>query len=167
MHAVIEWATSVLETDEEILVPVKKLWVQYTAQNPGISLDDFTRALESDARFEFMEGTDPTEGLEDWTEEERAEHIAEMEALGFFGGPRVKLASREITREHVARMIAKHTNNMLNALWSAYDVRPEDLDPEQDAELLDLIARAKELQLNLQEILGTPEEDQEQESSES
>ncbi len=158
MHDVIEWAASILETDEEILVPVKKLWAQYTAQTPGISLDDFTRALEADARFEFMEGTDPTEGLEDWTEEERAEHIAEMESLGFFGGPRVKLASREITREHVARMIAKHTNNMLSALWSAYDVRPEDLDPEKDAELLDLIAQAKELQLTLQEMLPPPDD---------
>ncbi|MCX7838167.1 MAG: hypothetical protein N2559_01740 [Anaerolineae bacterium] len=166
MNNLTDWAAGILETDEEILVPVKKLWVQYTAQNPGISLDDFTRALEADARFEFMEGTDLEEGLEDWTEEERAEHVAEMEALGFFGGPRVKLVSREITREHVARMIAKHTNNMLNALWSAYDVRPEDLDPEEDAELLDLIARAKELQLNLREILELPPEDQEQKPSE-
>lgn len=164
MNTLTDWAAGILETDEEILVPVKKLWVQYTARNPGISLDDFTRALEADPRFEFMEGTDLEEGLEDWTEEERAEHIAEMEALGFFGGPRVKLVSREITREHVARMIAKHTDNMLNALWSAYDVRPEDLDPEEDAELLDLIARAKELQLNLREILELPPDDQAQTS---
>lgn len=157
MNELIEWAARVLETDEEILVPIKKLWTQSDARARGISLDDFTRALENDARFELMQGTDPNEGLEDWSEEERAEHSAEMEALGFFGGPRVKLASRAITREHVARMIAKHTNNMLAALWGAYDVRPEDLDPEKDAELLDLIAQAKELQLTLREML--PPED--------
>lgn len=153
MNHLTDWTAGILETDEEILVPVKKLWVEYTKHNPGISLDEFTHTLQADARFEFMKGTNLAEGLEEWTEEERAEHVAEMEALGFFGGPRVKLVSREITREHVARMIAKHTNNMLNALWSAYDMRPADLDPEADAELLDLIARAKELQLNLREIL--------------
>lgn len=158
MNTLTDWAASILETDEEILVPIKKLWTQYVARASDVSLDDFTRALEADERFEFMEGTDPTEGLEDWTEEERAEHIAEMESLGFFGGPRVKLKSREITRDHVARMIAKHTDNMLNALWGAYDVRPEDLDPDKDAELLDLIARAKELQLKLREILPPPED---------
>lgn len=159
MNDLTDWVAGILETDEEILVPVKKLWVQYTAQHPVIALDDFTRALQADARFEFMEGTDLAEDLEDWTEEERAEHIAEMESLGFFGGVRVKLVSREITRDHVARMIAKHTNNMLNALWEAYDVRPEDLDPERDAELLDLIAQAKELQLTLREMLPPPEDD--------
>ena len=156
MSALTDWAASVLETDEEILVPVKKLWIEYSSHAPGALLEEFTRALEADERFDFMEGTDLTEGLGDWTEEEIAEHIAEMESLGFFGGPRVKLKSREITRDHVAKMIKKHTDNMLSALWGAYDVRPEDL---EDAELLDLIARAKELQLKLQEILPPPEED--------
>jgi hypothetical protein len=158
MSGLTDWAAGILETDEEILVPVKKLWVQSPARARGVSLDDFTRALEEDARFEFMGGTDPSEDLQDWTEEEIADHLAEMESLGFFHGPRVKLKSRELTRDHMARMIAKHTDNMLSALWSAYDVRPEDLDPEQDAELLELIARAKELQLHLREILPPPEE---------
>lgn len=157
MSALTEWAAGVLEADEEILVPVKKLWTQYSSRAHNVSLDDFTRALETDARFEFIPGMDPTKGLEDWTDEERAEHVAEMESLGFFGGPRVKLKSRAITRDHIARMIARHTDDMLNALWRAYDVRPADLDPERDGELLDLIVRAKELQLNLRDILPPPE----------
>jgi len=66
------------------------------------------------------------------------------------------MAHREITAEHIAKMLKKHTDNMMNALWSAYDVRPEDLDEEEDAMLLDLIARAKELQLETQEILPPP-----------
>jgi hypothetical protein len=159
MRADTDWAAGILETDEEILVPIKKLWIQSPARARGVSLDDFTCTLERDARFEFWDGTDPTKNMTDWSEKEIAEHTADMESLGLFSGPRVKLKSRELTRDHMARMIAKHTHNMLNALWSAYDVRPEDLDPEQDAELLDLIARAKELQLNLREILPPPEED--------
>jgi hypothetical protein len=75
-----------------------------------------------------------------------------MEALGFFGGPRVKMKHREITIEHVAKMLKKQSDNMMSALWSAYDVRPEDLDEEEDGELLDLIARAEELRQKIQEM---------------
>jgi len=133
MSALTDWAATILETHEDILVPVKKLWVEYCAQTPGVSLDEFTRALEAEERFEFMGGTDPRKGLEELTEEEIAEHIAEMESLGFYGGPRVKMAHREITAEHIAKMLKKHTDNMMNALWSAYDVRPEDLDGQDGA----------------------------------
>jgi hypothetical protein len=165
MSALTDWAAAALQVDEDILVPVKKLWVEYSAHTPNVSLDDFSRALARDARFEFVEGIDPTEHLDDWTEEEKADHIAEMEALGFFGGPRVKMKNREITREHIARMLKKHTDNMMNALWSAFDVRPADLPAEAQHALLDLIAQAKELQLDLQDVLSA-EEDQEDHSGE-
>ncbi len=161
MNPMIEWAIPILETHEDILVPVKKLWTMYVAERPGVTLEEFTYALEQDERFEFMEGTDPTDGL-DLPPDEMAEHIAEMEALGFFGGPRVKLREREITAEHIAKMLKKHTDNMMKALWGAFDVRPEDFDREQDAELLDLIARAKELQLKIEELLPPPEDDTEE-----
>ncbi len=40
--------------------------------------------------------------------------------------------------------------------WAAFDVRPEDLPEGGDEELLDLIARAKELQLKVQVLLPPP-----------
>ncbi|MDE3090898.1 MAG: hypothetical protein KGJ80_16095 [Chloroflexota bacterium] len=160
MSSLTDWAASVLETDEEILVPVKGLWNKYARRAPTTSLEEFSRALEQDARFEFIQGTDPTTGLDDWTEEEVANHVAEMEALGFFGGPRVKMKNREITHDHVAKMLKKHTDQMLSALWSAYDVRPEDLPEDAQKELLDLIAQAKELQLDVQEAIPVKEEDE-------
>lgn len=165
MSALTDWAASVLETDEEILVPVKKLWKEY-AQISQVSLDEFTRALEGDARFEFMGGVDHRRDLEDLAEEELGEHIEEMEALGYFSGPRVKMKDREITPEHIAKMLKKHTDRMMESLWAAFDVRPEDLPKGGDEELLDLIARAKELQLKVQEVLPPPPgEDASQESA--
>jgi hypothetical protein len=160
MNEIIKWVIPILETDDDILVPSKKLWTMYITDHPSVSLEEFTRTLEQDERVEFLEGIDPTDDL-DLSPDEMAEHIAEMEALGFFGGPRVKLKDRAITREHIAKMLKKHTDNMLTALWGAFDVRPENLDQEQDAELLELIARAKELQLKMQEMLPPPETDAE------
>lgn len=153
MSAITEWAGRVLETDEDILVPVKKLWNEYTAQVPGTTLAEFTRELENDARFEFFAGTNREKEMREMglSEEEMREEEAEMEAAGFFHGPRVKLKRRAITPDHIAAMIKKHTDRMMSALWAAYDVRPEDLDEEGEQELLDIIARAKELQLKAQE----------------
>ncbi len=163
MSALTEWAASLLETDEEILVPVKKLWKEYS-QMSQVSLDEFTHALEGDARFEFFEGTDHTKGFEDWSEEELAEYEEEMEAEGFFSGPRVKLKSREITPDHIAKMIKKHTDRMMSALWAAYDIRPEDLDEQSEQELLDMIVRAKEFQLKAQDAIKPDDEGAEKEN---
>ncbi len=159
MTGLTDWAAAILETDEDILVPVKKLWTQYRAKTPGVSLDEFTRALTQDARFEFMDGVHPTERWAESPEDASSDEREGMEASGFFSGPRVKMKDREITRDHVAKMVKKHTDNMLSALWSAFDVRPEDLPEEAQQELLDLIAQAKELQLDLEESLEPPEEE--------
>lgn len=162
MSTLTDWAATILQTDEDILVPVKKLWKDYSAQDAGVSLEAFKRALEKDARFEFMRGIDHKRGSEDWDEEEGAEDEEEMEAAGFFNGPRVKLKSREITPDHIANMIKRHTDRMMGALWAAYDIRPEDLDEQSEQELLDLIVRAKEFQLKAQEAIK-PESDEKKE----
>ncbi len=164
MSALTDWAATVLETDEDILVPVKKIWKEYSANTSGVSLDEFTRALEQDERLEFMEGTDHKESFEEWSEEELADYEKDMEAEGFFGGPRVKLKSREITPDHIAKMIKKHTDRMMSALWAAYDIRPEDLDEKSEQELLDIIVRAKEFQLKAQEAIKPGDEQEEKEN---
>lgn len=155
MSALTDWAGHVLETDEAIVVPVKKLWTEYIARNPGIALAEFTRELEDNARFEFFAGTNREKEMREMglSEAEMREEEAEMEAAGFFHGPRVKLKSRVITPDHISAMIKQHTDRMMSALWAAYDVRPEELDEQGEQELLDIIVRAKELQLKAQEAI--------------
>ncbi len=93
---ITDWVAQELATAEEFYVPVKKLWValQRMAEMPRLSLEEFTRLLEADERFEFEEGIDFGEGFPaEMQEEERAN----MEDLGFYSGPRAKLKDREIT----------------------------------------------------------------------
>ncbi len=153
MLSLADWTASILETHEDIIVPVKKLWAEYCKKRSGVSLEEFARILRADARFEFQEGVDHSEGLASWTKEEITEYVAEMEAQGFYSGDRVKIKAREITPEHIATMLKKHTDRMMASLWNAYDVRPEDLPEEQEEELLSLIAAAKRLQLDIEEDL--------------
>ena len=148
----LDWVCDFLERDTEIVVPIRRLWNQWRVQHAEPAYDEFEATVLADPRVQLMSGIDQTENMEFETDADRDAWIQEMEDAGFFHGPRVKLAARELSAEHIAAQLKKHTDNMLKNLWAAYDIRPEDLTPEQEQQLLDLIAAAKELQMNVQEI---------------
>jgi hypothetical protein len=87
-----------------------------------------------------MEGMSP----EEVEEEER-----DMEANGFYSGPRVKLEAREITPEHIAKMLKKHNDRMESALQQARAVLPEDASEADEGNLIDVIMLARKLRRNL------------------
>jgi len=142
----VEWAAEVLGSGEDILVPVKKLWLDMQSQGigTGLSVEAFIAMLEADERFEFFEGVDHGEG----DQEERAY----MEELGFFSGPRVKLASRELTREYLARMLRQSTQNLVEALEGAWEVRPVG-DVETEEQLLEILTLAQRLKHEVDKAL--------------
>jgi hypothetical protein len=141
---ITDWVAQELATAEEFYVPVKKLWVELLrrAEMPRLSLEEFTRLLEHDERFEFEEGIDFGEGF---PAERQEEERANMEDLGFYSGPRAKLKDREITREDLERILQCHTDNLLTALRGAWETRPPS-DQEAEDQLLDLLALAQRLQ---------------------
>lgn len=142
----VEWTAEVLSSGEDILLPVKQLWLEMQSQGigAGLSVEAFTALLEADERFEFFEGVDHGEG----DEEERAF----MEELGFYSGPRVKLASRELTGEYVARMLRQSTQNMLEALEEAWEMRPVG-DVEAERQLLEVLTMAQRLKHEVDKAL--------------
>ena len=73
---------------------------------------EFTQIVRSDESSEEMPGVDYTEDMEGISPEETAEYERDMEANGFYSGPRVKLQSRPITLENIARMLKKHNDWM-------------------------------------------------------
>jgi len=141
-----DWAAEALATDEEFIVPLKRLWLQAQAAGvaPDLSLEDFGRALEADERFELCEGVDFGDG----DPEERQV----MEELGYFSGPRVRLLTREITATDMAGAIKRSTDRMMEALQEAWNLRPED-DEEAETELLELLAMAQKLQREVNQVM--------------
>lgn len=99
-----------------------------------LDLEAFSQMLQADDRFEFDDGVDFAE--------DDPEVEAEMEALG---GPRARLKVREITREDLTRILKRKTQNILDALWAVWEVRPPG-DEEADDQLLELSASAQRLQ---------------------
>ncbi len=150
-----------LEAAPDFFVPVKKLWLMLQGARLAldISLEDFHQVLEGDVRFEFTPGVDHKEGLED--EPELAEEMEqEMEALGFYSGPRVKLVSREMTAEDVFAAMARSLARMNEALQGAWETRPQD-DQEIEDQLLDILAAGQKLEREIEELLEQQGQEQE------
>jgi hypothetical protein len=132
----------ILETDVDFYVPVKRLWriLQGEGLIEGSSLEEFHRILTDDESFEFA------------PELERFEDDPEMEALGLYSGPRVKLASREMTAEDVFAAMARSLARMNDALQGAWETRPEN-DLLLENQLLDILAAGQKLEREIHELI--------------
>jgi hypothetical protein len=162
-NRIITRVIEILQTDPDFFVPVKKLWLMLQGEGLAldIALDDFHHALEGDERFEFTPGVDHKEGFED--DPEFAEEMErEMEALGFYSGPRVKLVSREMAAEDVFAAMARSLARMNEALQGAWETRPQG-DPHVEDQLLDILAAGQKLEREVQELIEKQEEEKDQE----
>ncbi len=156
----IEWVRGYLEHDEDIIVPIKKLWNESSAAQGTPPLGEFTRIVLSDDRIEEMRGVDHTRHMEGMSPEEREEYERDMEAHGFYSGPRVKLRSRQITKEHITRMLKKHNDRMESALQEARAVMPDDANEAEEGNLIDVIMLARKFRRDLRAAGLEPPEDE-------
>ena len=159
----INQVIEILETAPDFFVPVKKLWLMLQSRElaQDIELEDFHRMLTQDDRFEFTPGVDHKEEFED--DPEMAEEMErELEALGFYSGPRVKLTSREMTPEDVFGAMARSLTRMNEALEGAWETRPEG-DQQVEDQLLDILAAGQKLEREIQELIDRQWEQSEQE----
>jgi hypothetical protein len=143
----------ILESDSDIYVPVKRLWL--TLRQEGLTVDDevevFSNHLRTDDRFEFAPMV--SLGIEsDISPELREKSEREMEALGFFGGPRVKLAAREMTTDDIFAGLRNSLMRMNDALQNAWETRPEG-DTETEDQLMEILAAGQKLEREIQELL--------------
>jgi len=97
-------------------------------------------------------GVDHNEDMDWMSAEEHEEYERDMEVMGFFSGSRLKLKSREITREHIAKMIFRHNERLELALKEARKSMPETLTEQQEGELIDLVEEVKELRKELRKL---------------
>jgi hypothetical protein len=142
-EAILDYVINVLETDPDVYAPVKRLW--YGLQDQGLdagSYDHFLAWLQNDPRFVVEPAVEDELGEPPpWPPEEEPE----MEALGFYLGPRVKLAARELTADHLAAILERHTGNLMSALEGAWALR-DPHDREAEDLLIEALAKAQQLQ---------------------
>jgi len=155
---VLQWTEEVLKETEEFFLPLRKLWKMSQDEGYETQYEEFASLLRSDPRFEFH-GRQPAEESLPPTDE------AEMEQMGFYGGPLVGLKGREPTREQVRDILLKKMDKMLWALQKAYEVRPEGDEATED-DLIEAMARAKRLRQGIEEAFDQSQGAQSSGSSE-
>ncbi len=140
----------ILETDPDFYVPIKKLWLMLQAEGLALDLEleAFRAQLEADDRFEIEDFDDSLPG----DPEVVAEIERDLEAMGFFGGPRVKLASREMTAEDIFAGLLRSLERMNEALRGAWETRPEG-DREAEEQLLDALALGHEMEEEIRQMI--------------
>jgi len=145
-RSITDWAAEQLSGDE-ILLPVRMLWREAWAAGfvHRLTAEEFTALLEGDPRFEVV----PAE--EEMDEGLTPEDLALLEEAGFFSGPRVKLAERELTPEYLARKIEESTTNLLNALRDAWESLPPGADEEAFLEIWEM---AQKLEAGMKEAVA-------------
>jgi len=159
----LDWVCAYLERDQDIVVPVKKMWNEWRETHDQLTLEDFTSIVLADTRCEEMPGVDHGRGMEWMAPDELKEYTQDMEALGFYSGPRVKLKAREITLEHIAKMIKKHNDRMEDALRQAREAMPKDASEQEEGALIDIQVMVERLRQELREAgLEPPEDDQDE-----
>jgi len=154
-----QWVRAYLERDEDIIVPMKRMWNEWHAAHDEPPLEEFTEAILLDPEVEEMRGVNHAKDMEWMEPAELAEHLEAMEREGFYSGPRAKLRAREITKEHIARMLKKHNDRMEAALHAARAVMPEDASEADEGKVIDAIAQVEELRRRLRKAGLEPPED--------
>lgn len=117
----LEWVYKCLLEDEEVIIPLKKLWKRRYGLAGEPSFEEFAEAVLSDQRFEQMYWLD---------------HDPCLEAFGYFAGPRVKLRSREITGRCVFRIMQKHNERILQVLLHALKILHNESSAEDINEII-------------------------------
>ena len=136
-----------LETAPEFFVPIKKLWKVLKEKNTVLhrmvatkpfSLEEFTALIREDERFIIQEAKSAP-----W--EDEPEEAAQMEQLGYYTGPRVRLTSRVPTKDDMIRIITHQAQKVIDNLVKAYETRPKDISEEDEGKLIDARVKAKKL----------------------
>jgi hypothetical protein len=141
------------------------MWNEWHATHRPPSLEDFTARVLADERFEEMGGVDHNEGMERMEPGEFEEYVRDMESMGFFSGPRIKLKTREITLEHITKMLKKHNDRLEWALQQAREALPEDATEQEEGALIDIQVAVEKLRQELRaSSLESPDEDEEEEA---
>lgn len=135
-----------LREDPDFLVPVKKLMRHFLKDEPLPEYHEFLALLKADPDLVVMDLEDKSED-EDWDEKE-------MEALGYYTGPRVRLKDRVPSPADIAAILKRHTDRMMEALGQAYCLGVEDFTEEEEDGMLELLARAKNLRDSVQKAIS-------------
>lgn len=151
-------AERILAADKDVIVAVKKVWLQVSREGTAQGFDvpqlpDFSAMLEGDPRFEFFPARTSLQDDFDQAPEDSAAEEAEMEQLGFFSGDRVKLKNVELTPSILGSIIRSKVDRTMDALTKAWELRPEG-DSATEDRLMEILVKTQKLQQDVKKTFS-------------
>lgn len=140
-------AEVILSEEEDCYVPIKKLaeLINQEKEHWNVDYQNLQCILNKDERFKIFDFDDKEDDF--WDDEEDLE----MQNLGYYKGARVMLLARQPSKDDIVRMLEQKTQNALDALKQAYNMRPN-LSDEEEAELLAVMMKTKHLKQGILEL---------------
>jgi len=133
-------AETILKEEEEIIIPIYKLYELITQEKEEVpELDQFITLVANDSRFVIMESKSTQEP---WSDDEDEA----MKSLGFYRGPRIFLKERKPSKEAMLQILQEKMQNTLDALNSLYGESFNDLSAKDEKQLIHIISKTKDLQ---------------------
>jgi len=137
----LDWVAEALQEDEEVIVPLKKIWGRRYGRAGEIPFNEFTEAVLKDERFEQVYCLD---------------YDAGFEVFGCISGPRVRLRSRPITPHSVLRVVRKHNERIVRVLLHALETLREGQGARSDDDLGEAIEILEQLRPALKRWTRVP-----------
>ncbi len=138
----------ILRDDPDFLVPVKKLMKHFLKDEPLPEYPEFLAGLKAEPDLVVMD-------LEDKSDNDYWDEV-EMEKLGYYTGPRVRLKDRVPSPADIADILKRHTDRMMESLGQAYCLGAEGFTEEEEDGMLALLERAKSLRDAVQKAIPVP-----------
>ncbi|OGF31083.1 hypothetical protein A2533_03515 [Candidatus Falkowbacteria bacterium RIFOXYD2_FULL_35_9] len=153
---ILQLTETILKEEEEFLVPIIKLYelMQSEKEFLDFEVDHLQRLIESDDKFQII---DSQSTQEPWPDEDDEE----MQKLGYYKGPRVMLKEKAPSKEEMMQTVTEKMQNTLNALKSAYHVKPDNLSDDEEEEFLQIMQKVKDLQKKFDSTNKPDQEDEE------
>jgi hypothetical protein len=148
----------ILRYHKDVIVSVREIYNTLINDYNYVGLEEseLSAVILNDPRFEYLEMPDYFEKFSNAEKVVFNEQKSFIEKMGFYSGPRVKLASIEIEYEKIIEIISRKVDAMMDILIALWDKRPSNDDHTED-QLLEILAKAQKMQ---REIKSLTENDQ-------
>jgi hypothetical protein len=146
------WVDKIIElvySQGNFIVPIRWILRQLGPETP-LSEQALAHFFKSDDRFQLFSGLDLAS--EDGPITQFS--VSELEAMGFYQGPKVMLKDRVPSSEEIVQFLIKKAEQTYSSLLRAWETRPERDDRVED-QLLEALAKAQRLKRELREVLET------------
>ncbi len=143
----------ILRYNRDIIISLREIYntlikeYKYTE----LSETELIEIIQGDPRFEYMEMPDYFSKLNDSDRSIIEEQRTDIEAMGFYSGPRVKLTRVEIEYEKIIEILNRKVDTMMDILIGLWENRPTG-DAHAEDKLLTILAKGQRMQREMKAL---------------